>query len=348
MAGRLGIDPGAAGAAVLLHSTARVLAFRLAVASYASLFGHFWDMLAALYAIWFFDRLPRPRYGAGFAFLVAVSILSYAGSVLTLGIFVPILSLAVLFSRRTSPHRGTAAALAAYSLLGALAAAGIFYLQYVPELLGSGEAASSTSGTGLSSLVEQRLTPFAAAAMAFYRLQLFYAWPYAALGIALLAWFFWKRGEGLHPAAVPFAVAASGTYLGMNFLRAGLGSTHIFQFSKDDLVVLPLIALLLGRFLRALWERGALARALAVAIVVGWVAFGYFSLARDVERRFLRPEYPSAGAPPPSSAASLLARAEGFRTRKRRDCPRLASLDRARDRRARRAALRHPPGSEER
>jgi hypothetical protein len=292
MAGRLGLDLRTALAAVLLHSTARVLAFRLAVASYASLFGHFWDMLAALYAIWFFDRLVRPSYGAGLAILVAISILSYAGSVLTLGIFVPILSLAVLLSSPTGSKRGTAAALAGSSLAGALAAAGIFYWQYVPELLGSGETMESGAGTGLSTLVEGRLTPVAALAMAFYRLQLFYAWPYTILGIALLAWFFGKRERGFHPASVPFAVAATGTYLGMNFLRAGLGSTHIFQFSKDDLVVLPLVALLLGGFVRVLWERGSPGRALAIAIVAGWVAFGLFSLASDVERRFLRFEYP--------------------------------------------------------
>jgi hypothetical protein len=303
IAGRLGVDPRTAVAAVLLHSTARVLSFRLAVASYASLFGHFWDMLAALYVVWFFDRLARPLYGAGLALLVAISILSYAGSVLTLGIFAPILSLAVLFSRRTRPSRATAAALAGFSLAGALAAAGIFYLQYVPELLGSREAAGSSADTGLASLVEARLTPLAALAMAFYRLQLFYAWPYAVLGIALLAWFFWKRGGGLHPVAVPFAVAASGTYLGMNFLRAGLGSTHIFQFSKDDLVILPLVALLVGGLVRALWERGSLSRALAVAILLGWVTFGLFSLARDVERRFVRFQYQGAGAPPPALLA---------------------------------------------
>src|SRR3990172_864120 len=52
--GKLGLGPRASLLAVLLHASARVLAFRLAVASYASLFGHFWDMLAALYVAFFF------------------------------------------------------------------------------------------------------------------------------------------------------------------------------------------------------------------------------------------------------------------------------------------------------
>jgi hypothetical protein len=131
--------------------------------------------------------------------------------------------------------------------------------------------------------------------MAFYRLRLFYAWPFAIGSIALLAAFFWRRGKGAAPLALPLALAASLTYLGMNFLRSGLGSTHIFQFSKDDLVILPLIALLLGTALSTLWERGPVARAIALALVLGWMGFGLLSLSRDVEGRFRRPGYP----PPP-------------------------------------------------
>ena len=145
------------------------------------------------------------------------------------------------------------------------------------------------------------LTPWAALSMAFHRLRLFYGWVYVLTAIALLVWFFWRRGKGVHPLALPLALAASGTYLAMNFLRAGLGSTHIFQFSKDDLVILPVVTLLLGGLLQAMWERGAILRALALALLLGWMGFGVLSLSRDVRGRFVRPEYP----PSPGSGGQV-------------------------------------------
>ncbi len=292
LGGKLGLGARTSLLAVLLHGTARVLAFRLAVASYASLYGHFWDMLVALYLVWFFDRLERPRYGAGLGLLVAISILSYAGSVLTLGLFVPFLCLALLRSREARPRVPTLAALAGWPLAGALAAAWIFYLQYVPELLGAGGETVPGSGAGLGALLEPTLTPVAALSMAFYRLRLFYGWPFACAGVVLLLRLLWRRGAGMSGLAYPLTLAAAATYLGMNFLRAGLGSTHIFQFSKDDLVVLPVMALALGAVLGAMWEKGALLRACALALILFWAGWGLLSLSRDVRGRFLRPEYP--------------------------------------------------------
>ncbi len=309
LGGKLGLGPRASLVAVLLHASARVLAFRLAVASYAALFGHFWDTLAVLYVAFFFDRLARPLYGAGLGILVAISILSYAGSVLTLGLYVPLFCIAIALMRRGSPSR--IAALAAWPLAGALAAAWLFYFSYIPELLGTSAAnGAPAAGSGLSALVEPRLTPLAALSMAFYRLRLFYAWPFALASIVLLVIFvwrsLWRRGEGAHALALPLAVAASATYLGMNFLRAGLGSTHIFQFSKDDLVILPVVALLLGSAIGTMWGMGALARAAALALVLGWIGWGLLSLSRDVEGRFRRPEYQEANTTrlPPARLAS--------------------------------------------
>ncbi len=305
--GKLGLGPRASLLTVLLHASARVLAFRLAVASYASLFGHFWDTLVVLYLALFFERLQRPLYGAGLGLLVAISILSYAGSALTLGILVPSICLAVFFfSREAHPKLSAVAALAGWPLAGALAAAWVFYFPYIPELLGASGSEAASEGGGLSALVEPRLTPWAALSMAFYRLRLFYGWLYALTSVALLAWFFWRRGKGVHPLALPLALAASCTYVGMNFLRAGLGSTHIFQFSKDDLFILPVVALLLGGALRAMWEKGALPRAFAFALVAGWVGFGLWSLSRDVQGRFRRPEYQEANTTrfPPARLAS--------------------------------------------
>jgi hypothetical protein len=295
---QLGLGSRAALIAVSLHASARVLGFRLAVASYASLFGHFWDMIAILYVIAFFERLRRPVYGAGLGLLVAISILSYAGSVLTLGILVPLLALAVALARGVSARGWTVAALAGWPLAGALTAAWLFYLAYIPELLGpSGGSDAAGGGSGISTLVEPRLTPLAGLSMAFYRLRLFYGLLFALAAIAILVVFVRRRGKGFQALALPLALALSGTYLGMNFLRAGLGSTHIFQFSKDDLVILPLVTLLLGGVLQAMWERGALPRVFALALLAGWVGFGLWSLSRDIQGRFRRPEYPpSPGA----------------------------------------------------
>ena len=110
--------------------------FRLAVASYASLFGHFWDMLAVLYAALFFEKLQRPLFGAGLGLLAGISILSYAGSVLTLGIFVPFLCLAVFVSRKGRPNFKTVASLAGWTLAGALAAAVALLLAVHPRAPG--------------------------------------------------------------------------------------------------------------------------------------------------------------------------------------------------------------------
>jgi hypothetical protein len=299
--GKLGLGPRASFLAVLLHASARVLAFRLAVASYAALFGHFWDMLAVLYIVFFFERLHRPLYGAGLGLLVAISILSYAGSVLTLGLFVPLLGIAILLTRTGRPSTAVASTL--WPLAGALASAWLFYLSYVPELLGTSAAsggASESAGGGISALVDSRLTPGAALSMAFYRLRLFYG-PFSFAGAALLLRFLWLRGRGARQLALPLTLAASATYLGMNFLRAGLGSTHIFQFSKDDLAILPVFTLLLGSFAGALWGKGRGARAVALALVLGWMGWGLWSLSRDVEGRFRRPDYP----PSPGSGGQV-------------------------------------------
>jgi hypothetical protein len=303
--GKLGVSPRAAFVAVLLHASARVLAFRLAVASYAALFGHFWDMLAVLYVAFFFDRLERPLYAAGLGLLVAISILSYAGSVLTLGIFVPCLAIALLLTRTGRPS--AAFAIAGSALVGALASAWLFYLSYLPELLGtSATNGAPAAGGGLAALVEPRLTPGAALSMAFHRLRLFYSWPYALAGTLLLVRFFFRRGKNALPLALPLTVAATATYLGMNFLRAGLGSTHIFQFSKDDLVILPVMTLLFGGAVSVLWGRGLPSRAIALALVLGWIGWGLLSLSRDVEGRFRRPEYQEANTTrlPPARFAS--------------------------------------------
>ena len=159
LAQKLGLTGNAAVFVVLLHATARGLAFRLAVASYAALFGHFWDTVVVLYLVFFFDRIERPLYAMGFALLIAVSILSYAGSALVLGMLVPAFCLAFVFVRKDRrPESKRLVAIAAWALAGALAAVFSFYWQYIPEILARPEAAGSRSEL-VSELVDVTFTP---------------------------------------------------------------------------------------------------------------------------------------------------------------------------------------------
>jgi hypothetical protein len=294
LAGKLGLSERTSVLAVALHSTARVAAFRLAVASYAALYGHFWDVAFALYLTFSFERLSRPRYGVGLGALAAVSLLSYAGSALVLGLFVPFFCLAVV-ALRPRPRGAIVAATAVWSLAGAIAAVVSFYAQYLPELFPTLSAASSP-GSPHGGLVDFELTPIAALSMAAHRFTLFYAWPYALASLGVLLALVLRRPSSPGPErlAVPLALATSATYLGMNFLRAGLGSTHIFQFSKDDLVILPLVAILVAGLIHRLAAGGTRSRFLAAGLLTGWIVWGGTSLAADVRGRFLRPDYPPA------------------------------------------------------
>ena len=88
-------------------------------------------------------------------------------------------------------------------------------------------------------------------------------------------------------------MATIGTYLGLNFLRAGLGATHIFQFSKDDLVILPLFVIALAFVIERVRDLAPrIGPLLTASLVAGFVVWSTVSLARDVRSRFIRPDYP--------------------------------------------------------
>ena len=292
LARTLGLTGNAAVFVVLLHATARVLAFRLAVASYAALFGHFGDTVVVLYLVLFFDRIERPLYAMGFASLVAVSILSYAGSALVLGMFVPAFCLAFVFVKKDRrPESKRLVAIAAWALVGALAAVFSFYWQYIPEILTRPEAAGSSSEL-VSELVDVTFTPLAALSMTAHRLNLFYGfWGFLALG-----GLYFLRGKLTRSLVGPLAGAAIATFVGLNFLRAGLGSTHIFQFSKDDLVILPIIVFALGMLLDVWRQAARTGRVAAAVILIGWIGWGAVWLSRDIRSRFIRPDYPPPAA----------------------------------------------------
>ena len=298
LARRLGMSGRAATFAVALHATARVVGFRLAVASYAALFGHFWDTIAIFYLALFFDRLDRPRYAIGFSALIAVALLSYAGSALVLGMFVPAFCLAFAFvAKDRRPPAVRLLAIAGWALLGALVAVRAFYLQYIPELLIRPEHAGA-SNSDPSQLVSLSFTPLNALAMSAHRMNLFYGVVFTLLTLGTLIWLWRRSGDAL---ARPLALAAIATYLGLNFLRAGLGATHIFQFSKDDLVVLPLVVLALGILLEHGW-RTRTGRVLGTILMIGWMGWGVVAFSGDIRSRFIRPDYPPLVLGDPPSA----------------------------------------------
>ncbi|HEX9726132.1 MAG TPA: hypothetical protein VGC53_17780, partial [Vicinamibacteria bacterium] len=285
---RLGSSPRAAAAATWFHAAAPLLAFRLTVASYAALFGHFWDVLVGLYLIFRFDRMARPSVGAGLALLVALSILSYAGSVLVLGLFVPAFALAVGLRNRDRETIGRALRVSGWALVGALTAIALFYSQYVPELLpGLTSEAPPNASTG--TLIDLRLTPVAALQMSAHRLLLFYG---PLFGTLVFAGMFFLRRRLTNRLTFPLACGTLFTFLGLNVLRSGLGATHIFQFTKDDLVLLPLAAVVLGCITDLAANQKRWGRAMAGSLLAGWIGWGCFALARDVRARFIRPDYP--------------------------------------------------------
>jgi len=297
MALRLKASPRAAVAASWFHAGAPLLAFRLTVASYAALFGHFWDVLVALYLLYRFEQMGRARVGAGLALLVALSILSYAGSVLVLGLFVPTFAVAAGLHDRERATAGSAVRVSLWALAGALFAIGLFYTQYIPELL-PGLVGDTSGVASAGTLIDLRFTPMAALKMSVHRLLLFYG---PVFGPLVFAGLYFARRHLSHRLGFALACGAGFTFLGLNVLRSGLGATHIFQFSKDDLVLLPLAAIVLGNLIDVAANQKPWGRVLAAALLLGWMGWGGFALARDVRSRFIRPDYP-----PAASAKTLL------------------------------------------
>jgi hypothetical protein len=134
--------------------------------------------------------------------------------------------------------------------------------------------------------------------MMVHRLFLFYG---PLFGIFVFVGWYLARGHLTHRLGFPLACGTVFAFLGLNFLRSGLGGTHIFQFTKDDLVLLPMAAIVLGNLTDLSAVRGRLGKVTAAGLLAGWIGWGCFALARDVQSRFIRPDYP-----PAASARALL------------------------------------------
>jgi hypothetical protein len=177
---------------------------------------------------------------------------------------------------------------ALWALTGAVTAVALFYVQYIPELLpGWLEPTETSVATG--DLIELTVTPLAALKMAAHRINIFYG-PF--FGLLIFVGLFFVRKHVAHRLALPLVVGTLVSFCGLNFLRSGLGDTHIFQFTKDALVLLPLASIVFGLTVERLRERGRIGKAAAAAVLAGWVAWGCLALVRDVQIRFVRPDYP--------------------------------------------------------
>jgi hypothetical protein len=249
-------------------------------------------MVVVLYLVFFFRKMDRAWVGLGLGLLVAVSILSYAGCALDLGLFIPAFCLVVLIRRQEvgDPRRAIATAL--WALAGALTAMALFYSQYIPELLPGLTAGGEAAGTS-PSLIHFRLTPVAALGMTLHRFNLFYG---PVFGLLFVIGLPWARKQFSGSLGLPVGVATLFAYFGLNFLRSGLGATNIFQFTKDGLVLLPLFAVVLGCLLMKLTAKGRFWKIVAVGLFCGWVSWGFLSMARNVQARFIRPDYPPAAS----------------------------------------------------
>jgi hypothetical protein len=177
--------------------------------------------------------------------------------------------------------------------VGALSAIALYYIQYIPELAPGWLGGTETSAAAPSELIQLRVTPLAALGTAAYRVYRFYGPLYGLLIFFALPF---VRRKLSHRLVFPLAFGTLVAFFALNFLRSGLGETHIFQFTKDDLLLLPLAVIVYGVLVDTLALRSRWGKAVATALLAGWIAWGTVELVRDVRVRFRRLDYPPASA----------------------------------------------------
>jgi hypothetical protein len=198
-------------------------------------------------------------------------LLSYTGGALVQGLFIPAFSVAILLSRRDGNDSGLAVRTAVWALVEALATTAAYYVQYIPELA-PGWLGDTRFFLPLRELIELPVTPLAALGTAACRTHRFYG----PLFFGLLMFFGLPlvRRKLSHRLVFPLAFGTLAAFLSLNVLRSGLGKTHIFQFTKDELVLLPLTAIVYGLLVETRALRGRWRKALASALLAGWVVGG--------------------------------------------------------------------------
>jgi hypothetical protein len=217
--------------------------------------GHFLDLLAILVAAALAAR-PARRGGAALFFgAVLAALLTYVSSLFNLTFF------SACWAALERPRARLIAAL--WALAVALTV-GLLYRDFVAQLALEILPAVWGGGTGGG----ERLTLSDSVLTALRRIPLFYGFGFPALAAAGLVLARRRAGPAVYRVVAAYALA----FGGLVALRAF--SLGLFKDLKEVEFVGPLVALLAGASLDALWERGREGRAAALLLAGGLVVFG--------------------------------------------------------------------------
>ncbi len=225
---------------------------RLLYAQWPTMAGHFFDLLAILFAARMAQAssVVRPMllYGAsGLA-----SSLLYLSSLINLSLFSAVLA---YFERKRVP--------ALLPFWGLIATAAIL-LVYLPFTVIFFTEILPTLASGVGGGTEN---PPAGFAVALLRVTYFYGLGFPAIAIAGFL-LIWRQGEKW---ASRILAAYGLSFLGLLVLRAVSG---MFKDLKEFVYVGPFVAVTTGVALDSLWRRGRWGRLAAVLVAAGLVGFG--------------------------------------------------------------------------
>jgi hypothetical protein len=225
---------------------------RLLYAQWPTMAGHFFDVLAILFAA----RMARAASVTKSMLLYGASGLAsgilYLSSLINLSLFSALLA---YFERKRMP---------ALLLFWGLVAAAAIVLVYLPFTVVFFTEILPALGSGEGGGTENRPAGFA---VALLRVTYFYGFGFPAIAIAgfLLVW---RDGERW---ASRILAAYGSSFLGLLVLRAVSG---MFKDLKEFVYVGPFVAVTAGIALDSLWRRGRLGRLAAVMVAAGLIGFG--------------------------------------------------------------------------
>jgi len=235
-------------AAALVSALLAATYSRLLLAMGATLFGHLWDVVLIMAAV-FYLRKPGWRRLVWVGIAAQVSLLLYVSSLFTVSAFLVVL--AIVARRRALPLLGVLA-LTVTITVGWLYAPFVkeFFGEILPALLHG--ARMGTSSGKPASLVSN-----------LARIPLFFGWglPILAVGGGVVIW---RRVDGAARAVLAAYLGAFLLLFGLRLFGGGL-----FRDLKETIFVGPLVAILAGAFLERLIEMGQRERWAAAMIIVG-------------------------------------------------------------------------------
>ena len=252
------LGPASGLAAAWLAAMLPILVSRLLLTLWSTLGGHFFDGLLLGCAILMLASPTRAVRVLAFAAAAQASLLTYVASLFNVTLFSGFLALlARRHARRVLLVWALASGLTLYLLYRDFVVT--FVSEILPAVLGGGLGPQQSIGS-LALLAHQ-----------LGRFRLFYGFVWVALallGLALVQ----RRAR---PHALP-PIAAYGLAFGCLVLLRSLPG-GLFKDLKEMEFVAPLMAILTGVSLEALWERGRAARAGAI-LLAGWLLA--FSVSR--------------------------------------------------------------------